>query len=37
MDQSRAAPLLEIPNLMAARQQEQESQQGGIASLFPYG
>lgn len=37
MDQSRAAPLLEIPNLMAARQQEQESQQSGIASLFPYG
>jgi hypothetical protein len=37
MDQSRGGPLLEIPNLMAARQQEQESQQGGIASLFPYG
>jgi hypothetical protein len=37
MDQSRGGPLLEIPNLMAARQQEQESQQGGIASLFPFG
>lgn len=37
MDQSRAAPLLEIPNLMASRQQEQESQQSGIASLFPFG
>jgi hypothetical protein len=37
MDQSRAGPLLEIPNLMAARRQEQESQQGGIASLFPFG
>lgn len=37
MDQPRGGPLLEIPNLMAARQQEQESQQGGIASLFPFG
>ena len=37
MNQPRGGPLLEIPNLMAARQQEQESQQGGIASLFPFG
>lgn len=37
MDQQRGGPLLAIPNLMAARQQEEESQQGGIASLYPYG
>ena len=35
MDQSRAAPLLGIPNLMASRQQE-EPRQDGIASFFPY-
>jgi len=35
MNQRQAAPLLGIPNLMAARQQE-ESSQDGIASLFPY-
>jgi hypothetical protein len=35
MNQRQAAPLLGIPNLMAARQQE-ESRQDGIASLFPY-
>ena len=37
MNQQRGGPLLEIPNLMASRRQEQESQQGGIASLFPFG
>ena len=35
MNQRQAAPLLGIPNLMAARQQE-ESSQDGIASFFPY-
>lgn len=35
MNQRQAAPLLGIPNLMAARQQ-QEPSQNGIASLFPY-